>query len=227
VETANAVTPLAVARRPRIEENWIARAARQLELAGRRIVNQMLRRPQGRLTPCGGSTRFIRGRTACFFACALRSLPLRRAVFRLMKRSFRPLVSKSLAAAFTAVFGCISLFGQGLHTLVEHAHNGSAHAACRHAGHDHAGHDHGGHDHGWHVADDGGCNPTDATSFRADRSHHHDDCPICGFFAQAQHALTAFEIRDTAACLPLEPLADDVARAMHVGSYQSRGPPLS
>ncbi len=72
----------------------------------------------------------------------------------------RPSSKRLLTAVFTAFFGCVSLFGQGLHYFVGHSHHGPS-GAHRHGatadadhrlvaadGHVHGGHCHAGHDHG-------------------------------------------------------------------------------
>jgi hypothetical protein len=106
-----------------------------------------------------------------------------------------------------ALFGCISLFGQGWHSFLGHEFHGTA--GCCHA-HDHddgAPHDHG----------------DDAEHAGAIAAGH--DCPICDFFAQAHWAVDHPPARfECAACgVPLA--AERAAYLACVGLYRPRAPP--
>lgn len=135
-------------------------------------------------------------------------------------------VRKTSVWAFSALFGCISLLGQGWHCFVGHAfhpcahdhaaastcdgHHGAAQSSCQHP-----------------------CGPEQPAQRDSGQHEGHNgsidlaahDCPLCQFFAQAQWAssigpcqLVLFSCE-----LPVasEPLFGPPAR----GVYQSRGPP--
>lgn len=142
----------------------------------------------------------------------------------------QPVVRKTSVWAFSALFGCISLLGQGWHCFVGHAFHPCAHDHARAS----ACHDHGGAEGSCQHA----CRSPLGESFggpQSNRSHdegHHGaidlaahDCPLCQFFAQAQWAsslgpclLVLFSCEVPVAGEPL------VGPPAH-GVYDSRGPP--
>ena len=125
--------------------------------------------------------------------------------------------------AFSALFGCISLFGQGLHAFVGHSFH--AHASVHAASiHEHLGdlcHSH------------APCaQPTDhsdesSTVSSGGASECDHDCPICSFFSQAQITLHSVP----AGCvLPVSHYVSRVAEnsdTEFVGFYRSRAPPTA
>jgi hypothetical protein len=136
---------------------------------------------------------------------------------------------------FVAFFGCISLLGQGLHVLVEHPpHAGgsvpcactAAFPSCADRGHTHrvCGH---GHAEPEAMAGATSTEVAESTGLKliADTSHDPHECPICGFFAQAQWAV---DFQPERVAVAIEPAAEPIAcswPASAVGVYQSRGPP--
>jgi hypothetical protein len=118
----------------------------------------------------------------------------------------QPALKKASVWAFSGLFGCISLFGSGWHSFVEHAHHS--------------------HDHGSSApADEHEEAPFAWGAFVNGSSETDHDCPICSFFSQAQWAVH-FEPLDFAfaACELSAPVpqAPPIAWA---GIYQSRAPP--
>lgn len=122
----------------------------------------------------------------------------------------RQIVRKASVWAFSALFGCISLFGPGWHSLVGHEFHGSG--GCHE--HEHAcGVPH---DHDEHGAGD------EHGPAAADRH----DCPICKFFAQAQWAadFQSAEFGCAACGAPFH--AEQAVHVACIGLYHSRAPPL-
>jgi hypothetical protein len=179
-----------------------------------------------RLTSHVAPTRFSIGRTAREFPA---SLSVWRFLF--MLRS----ASRLFCPVFAAFFGCISLLGQGLHVLVEHPPHagGSAPCACAAAfsscadrGHTHRGCGHGQAEPAA-VAGAPSAEVAESTGLKliAETSHDPHECPICGFFAQAQWAV---DFQPERVAVAIEPVAEPIAcsrPASTVGVYQSRGPP--
>jgi hypothetical protein len=149
-------------------------------------------------------------------------------MLRLAPRLFRPL--------FAAFFGCISLLGQGLHVLVEHPlHEGQAVSCacsaglsrCADRGHTHRGCGQGNAQTASSTpAPVSGASENTSSALAADTKHDPHQCPICGFFAQAQWAV--YDQPELCAGA-VAPLAQQVARlwpVTAVGVYQSRAPPF-
>ncbi|MEX0676842.1 MAG: DUF2946 family protein [Pirellulales bacterium] len=116
--------------------------------------------------------------------------------------------------AFSALFGCISLFGPGWHCFVGHQFHASRTwlGECGH--HDHA-----------LVGDAGHSDDDGQQGARWANAHQDDDCPICKFFAQAQWAFAIrpaeFEIAASEFISP----AEQAFWVACVGLYHSRAPP--
>jgi hypothetical protein len=127
----------------------------------------------------------------------------------------RQLTRTASVWAFSALFGCISLFGSGWHCFVGHAFHGPAagHADCAEHEHDHdcaSTHEH----------------ATDEQHSGAVAVHDHD-CPLCQFFAQAQWNLTLESVETGAAVSDAASHAGQSGRAVRIASYRSRAPPGS
>jgi hypothetical protein len=144
----------------------------------------------------------------------------------------RPSARRLLVAGFTALFGGISLFGQGLHALVEHdfhvaGGHGHAHVArlstaaaedpqACHAHHElaeasaPAGHDE---------------RPHPLPALAVSSAHADDSCPICSYFAQAQAAIDVPPESLDAATAAVRAATAQVFSTTCVGIYHSRAPP--
>jgi len=130
----------------------------------------------------------------------------------------QPVVRKASVWAFSALFGCVSLLGQGWHCFVGHAFH-----ACDTHGHAHAHslaaacHD--------HEGDHSDCHAHESTEGESPRLAARHDCPLCSFFAQAQWSADAAP--DELVQLSCElPRAGELSfAAPHAAVYQSRGPP--
>lgn len=136
----------------------------------------------------------------------------------------RPSSRKAFVWAFSALFGCISLFGQGLHYFVGHAHEpGHAHFASHAHPSEHCHH---GHEHACELAGDHCEADDDGPACIAGSAHDHD-CAICEFFAQSQLNFDfvleiADELASFSAALPTQRRL-----VAFVGFYNTRAPPAA
>ena len=164
-------------------------------------------------------TTFTGGRTA--LQCQLRNC--------LAVSRMQPVVRNASVWAFSALFGCISLFGPGWHRFAgHHFHGASAH--CSHDCDAHSGpesttehcaaadhftcHDADDHDHG----------PLSLATITATASDH--DCPICSFFGQAQW-VAAFELAEFACgVFEVSSEAQQAPFLAWLGIYRTRAPPI-
>jgi hypothetical protein len=137
----------------------------------------------------------------------------------------QPVVRKTSAWAFSALFGCVSLLGQGWHCFVGHAfhpcahdHAPHAHAACHDSRAAHGGHEHGGNPLG---CDSAASDRPDAESI--EQAAH--DCPLCQFFAQAQWASHVPRCGSARLTGDLPGEGKPIIGAPQRGVYGCRGPP--
>jgi hypothetical protein len=146
----------------------------------------------------------------------------------------QPVVRNVSVWAFSALFGCISLFGPGWHRFAGHHFHGAS-ALCSHGCDAHSGpesttehcaaadhftchdaDDHAGDNHegAWPAA-----GAIEATA--SDR-----DCPICSFFGQAQW-VAAFELAEFASgVFEVSTEAQQAPFLAWLGIYRTRAPPI-
>jgi hypothetical protein len=115
--------------------------------------------------------------------------------------------------AFSALFGCISLFGPGWHYFVGHAFHASP--VCHHGHCD---------DHAHAAADSDHTHEHESEECLAALDHEHD-CPICSFFAQAQWASLAFPVELELAFRGSTAVTQRSCFVEPIGVYRSRAPP--
>ena len=140
----------------------------------------------------------------------------------------QPVVRNASIWAFSALFGCISLFGPGWHRFAGHhfhgacahcSHDGDAHegaesSECCSAASDFTCHDDG--DHGHRL-------PSVAATAATASDH---DCPICSFFGQAQW-VAVFELTEFACgVFEVSSEAQQAPFLAWLGIYRTRAPPI-
>ncbi len=133
-------------------------------------------------------------------------------------------LQKATVWAFSALFGCISLFGTGWHHFVGHAYHGGS-CQVAHQAHGDRGtcHHHGLSD-ASHKA---------RASHKTDSGHHDGwtlavdhDCPLCKFFAQAQWVAGELPAELTYPAGQRARPAAPTFTLDAVGLYRSRAPPI-
>jgi hypothetical protein len=149
----------------------------------------------------------------------------------------RPSLRTASIWAFSALFGCVSLFGQGWHSLVGEYHGAHIHAvhgsccAPAHSAREHVCHEQFCQKHSETVAPhddvDGefSKHASAPTVHEAGGDEHY--CPICSFFGQAQCNGVFQPVDLIQVSCELTPVAGPAVAPARVGIYQSRGPPIA
>jgi hypothetical protein len=137
----------------------------------------------------------------------------------------QPVVRNASVWAFSAIFGCISLFGPGWHRFAgHHVHGAGAHCShdCdAHSGADSTAEHCAAADHATESHESAG--PA-AGAIKATASDH--DCPICSFFGQAQW-VAAFELAEFACgVFEVSTEAEQAPFLAWLGIYRTRAPPI-
>jgi len=139
----------------------------------------------------------------------------------------QPVVRNASVWAFSALFGCISLFGPGWHRFAGH----HFHGACAHDSHDcdvhgvtHSAADHSTCHDAFDHADDHGHGPVSVAKIAVTSTDH--DCPICSFFGQAQW-VAAFELAEFACgVFEVSTKAEQAPFLAWLDIYRTRAPPV-
>jgi hypothetical protein len=137
----------------------------------------------------------------------------------------QPVVRNASVWAFSALFGCISLFGPGWHRFAGH----HFHGACAHGSHDcdaRSGTDSAA-EHcaaADHSSDNHENTGPAAGASGATASDH--DCPICSFFGQAQW-VAVIELPEFASgVFEVSTEAQPAPFLAWLGIYRTRAPPI-
>lgn len=146
----------------------------------------------------------------------------------------QPVVRNASVWAFSALFGCISLFGPGWHRFAGHHFHGTG-AHCSHDCDAHSDPDSTAvcgsatadftcHDAFDHAGDNHEVAGPAAGTIKATASDH--DCPICSFFGQAQW-VAAFELAEFACgVFEVSTEAQQAPFLAWLGIYRTRAPPI-
>jgi hypothetical protein len=139
----------------------------------------------------------------------------------------QPVVRNVSVWAFSALFGCISLFGPGWHRFAGHHFHGiCAHGshACDVHGVNHSAADHSTCHDAFDHADDHDHGPVSVAKIVAASTDH--DCPICSFFGQAQW-VAAFELAEfECGVFEVSREAQQAPFLAWLGIYRTRAPPV-